>query len=495
MKLVVAILIPAIARWKSLTILTDTWAPMHSALSIINPALAMYGAPRLESLTLMRCNDFVSFSPQFQPRELKDVGFLTLSYPGSDYPFDVRHLLPRLRHLSLRGVHADWDILGCTLLSSTQNLESLELASHSADVRPSIEQLHNLLTSVSSSLKTMRISGTGPGLSYSTDEPSSSVPLREYASVQLPQLHNIAIGYRSSREGRAILKMLDAPNARKLMLEDATYSGDPEEVNGGSLLTYLGCKEFSSSTAERLSAATHIAVASYDYYSQGHHHYQMSYDAPYLPSSYYDEGDNKEQQQPSCVHRRKSSAASLHCQEPRAAFPLLQHVTLKGVKSSPRALRTFFSALAHLQHLELIEMSMQAVHALVPLSINTSFSSPAESTQTSTCPCPQLRSLCIRDSGHRVEVNDVDLIRYVAVQREIKGACELQELDLHLDPVRAASIAAVTCHSPLSPATKVNIYSDSESDDSDDEDEEEIDPFSPGGAFNDPEFDAYYSTL
>ncbi|KAF4609474.1 hypothetical protein D9613_012327 [Agrocybe pediades] len=499
MKTVISLLIPAISRWQSLSILTDTWAPMHAALCMINAALATNGAPRLESLTLMRCNDFVSFSPRFQPMDLKDVGFLSLPRPGSEYPYGI---LPSLKHLSLRGVHADWDILGCALHSPIHKLESLELASHCGDVRPSVEQFHSLLSSVAPSLKKLRICGSGPNISNDAEDLSAApqAVMRENDPVQLPQLQNISIGYRSSLEGRTVLRMLDAPNARKLLLEDATYPGDLDEVNGGSLLTYLGSKHFSSSssTMDRLSPPVRIAVASD--YAQGHH---LHYDTTSYPWLLHLPEDDDHTSKATCPHSsssRKSSSASLRdSDEPHAAFPLLQKVTLKGVKSSPRPLRTFFSALHQLQHLELVEMSMQAVLALVPLSINTGSSAkPTTAAAASSCPCPHLRSLCIRDSGHRVQVNDVDLLRYVTIQRETNGACELQELAFHLDPMRAASIAAaVTCDSPLSPTTKVNVYGDSESEEEDDyeEEEEDMDPFSPGGAFNDPEFDAYYANL
>ena len=60
----ISLLLPHITRWKSLTILTDTWAPLHAALTSINPYLSAFGAPQPESRTPMRCNDFVSYSYQ-----------------------------------------------------------------------------------------------------------------------------------------------------------------------------------------------------------------------------------------------------------------------------------------------------------------------------------------------------------------------------------------------------------------------------------------------
>jgi hypothetical protein len=77
MGIVISHLLPHLSRWRSIDILTDTWAPMYVALHQINTNITSFGTPLLESLTLMRCKDVVSYSPQFQPREMKDPVFLT----------------------------------------------------------------------------------------------------------------------------------------------------------------------------------------------------------------------------------------------------------------------------------------------------------------------------------------------------------------------------------------------------------------------------------
>jgi hypothetical protein len=55
------LLLPHIIRWRSLDIMTDIWCTIHAALTAINEHMTSTGAsfPRLESLTLMRCNDYV----------------------------------------------------------------------------------------------------------------------------------------------------------------------------------------------------------------------------------------------------------------------------------------------------------------------------------------------------------------------------------------------------------------------------------------------------
>ena len=458
MRTVISLLLPHLSRWKSLTILTDTWAPMHTALIAINPHINTFGAPLLESVTLMRCNDFVSFSPQFQPRCLKNTAFL--SRDATDVSEAGYHILPSLKHLCLRGVHADWDSLATAVAQSPAAVLSyLELQSHCADVRPSVEQFQRLLSSTPA-LRKLIVTGSGPEL------PDDDTP-RDCDPVHLPQLHNITVGYRSALEGRTLLKLLDAPNARSLTLEDSTYPGDPEEINGGSLLTYLGSKESHSHENE----------------------FRVIYDLP--QGIHYSVAVEAHGKTSKCPHSRRSSLK----EEPRPAFPLLQNVTLKSVKASPRPMRTFFHALPHLQHLELIGMSMQAVHALLP-----STSSTSSTSLPSNCPCPQLRSLSIKGS-EQLQVQDLDfIVGNLAIERQSNGACGLQEVDIHVDAARAASVAAAV--SPTSAGMKVTIVSDGESDEEGEVDigdlsivdgAEEASAYGPGGIFNDPFFDAYYS--
>jgi hypothetical protein len=145
--------------------------------------------------------------------------------------------------------------------------------------------------------------------------------------------------------------------------------------------------------------------------------------------------------------------------------------------------------------------------------------------------------LCIR-SFEQLDSQDVDFfIGSLPVERQIKGgACQLREVDIHVDASAAAAAAVAaktqTCvvvHPPSprfvveSPNMKVNIVindsSSSDEDDGEDSDDWDgdgdgdddynsscyyedgrqdymmgLDPYEPGGAFNDPFFDAYYSS-
>jgi hypothetical protein len=116
-----------------------------------------------------------------------------------------------------------------------------------------------------------------------------------------------------------------------------------------------------------------------------------------------------------------------------------------------------------------------------------------------TCRCAQLRSLSIKGS-EQLQVQDLDfIVGNLTIERQSNGACGLQEVDIHVDS-DAASVAAAV--SPTSPGMKVTIVSDGESDEEDEVDmgdlsivdgAEEASAYGPGGIFNDPFFDAYYS--
>ena len=98
-------------------------------------------------------------------------------------------------------------------------------------------------------------------------------------------------------------------------------------------------------------------------------------------------------------------------------------------------------------------------------------------------------------------MQDLDfIVGNLAIERQSQGACGLQEVDIHVDAARAASVAAAV--SPSSPGMKVTIVSDGESDEEDEVDigdlsivdgADEASAYRPGGIFNDPFFDAYYS--
>ena len=438
----ISLLLPHIARWKSFTILTDTWEPMYTALSLINPSITQYGAPQLQALSLMRCNDYVSFSRRFQPRHLRDLGFLA--------PYTTKsrkNLLPRLKHLSLRGVHVDWDSLSDLLLDSS--LSTLELASHPKDVRPSMSQFHKLLSSTPS-LRSLSVIGTGPEGPGSEEDSAHN-----YESIHLPHLNKVTMGYRTETGARSLFHFLDAPNATSLTLEDTSYPADPSDVNAGPILNYLGTKQ-----------------------CDGNDH---ALDTTQQPP----EAGEKRRKRSICEYHSESSTPK----SSPSVFPRLQEVTLRNIKSTFHPLASFIRSLSNVTHLELVNTSMLAVQALVP------YATPA----AISCPCPKLSSLFIKDSELRAQ--DLDfIVCKLSHSRQSMGARELDQLDIHVDASRVADAHLIAAAAAASPDSKVNIISDSESEsDSSDDDtsffdeEDEEAAYRPGGVFNDPEFDAYWS--
>ncbi|RDB16621.1 hypothetical protein Hypma_002860 [Hypsizygus marmoreus] len=458
MSTAISFLLPHLSRWRSIDILTDSWAPMYVALQHIQPVITAYGAPCLESLTLMRCNDFVSYSTTFEPHAMKGPAFLDLSGQPCLASTDI---LPRLQNLTLRGVHVDWASLAAVLSHSTAGLKTLELSSHCRDVRPTLSEYHQLL-STSPGLNKLVVSGSGPEVPDDEPEPLAREGLSQ---VSLPHLHEMTLGYHSAKEGQIVLELIDAPNVSVLTLEDSTYPGDAEDVDVSGLLTYLGTGEFPA----RVSHGVVIP--------DGLHH-QLTVE--------------KDSNESFLMPEKSQTSVSTGESTAQAVFPLLDTVILRGVKSCPPSLRTFFAPLPNLKSLELSGMSIQAIRALLP---HGHIDSATHSIIT-TCPCPQLRSLCIRGFEYTRVHDFVLLVGGLAVERLDKGGCGLQEVDIHVDDTGGCVTEDVVRVSRA--GTMVKVIREVPDDDDMDCDVcggggEGGDPFEAGGAFNDPVFDAHYA--
>lgn len=362
-------LIPHLSRWKSLVVLTDTWAPMHSALRIINPAITNFGAPMLDTLALLRCNELPCYFHDFQPGPLKDPAFLSNVDPRSN-------ILPRLKNLSLEGVHADWDGLSASLLAASGRLESLELRYHCAEVRPSLQQYRKLLGSVPS-LKRLAIKCSGAYV------PEDFVLPQNYVPVPLPSLHDLALGYQTSEDGEMELELFDAPNVKHLALEDRSHYASADQY-ADDILTYLASKASYSKIVKP-------AVPSYQ------------------PSA--------------CESRREHSGTSpqraYFSADTRPPFPLLESVALTRVDGSPEALHTLFRGLDRLRHIEIASMTMDTLRALLP----------SVGPYGASCPCPQLRSVRVHDT----QKSTPEEFRYyydALMSERPKYACPLQSVDL-----------------------------------------------------------------
>ncbi|KAG2064239.1 hypothetical protein BDR04DRAFT_1035818, partial [Suillus decipiens] len=159
MPAVFALLFPEMYRWRSLDIVSDTWMPLCNALYLLNmPRTEGSGAIRLESIKLTRTNDILSLFWNFRPGFIKTVeGIPFAALMGAnvgDVPAQSPHL-PKLRNISLHGVHLNWTAFHLsTLLSATPTqsltsarhcIRSLELSHHSGEVRPTFDEFSGIL--------------------------------------------------------------------------------------------------------------------------------------------------------------------------------------------------------------------------------------------------------------------------------------------------------------------------------------------------------------
>jgi hypothetical protein len=363
-------LLPHIHRWRSLEILTDVWQPMFVALHRINPFLMSHGAPRLESLALSRCNEYVSYSPEFHPKTMKNAPLFSFDqHPASASTQKLDHPLPSLRYLKLQGVHVDWTGLG-ELLSRRANgsLTSLEIDYHCREVRPSLEEFYQILAS-SSRLETLTISGSGPAVTDFDDD--VTLVQHECRPIFLPYLKKMTLGYRDMSECQTILELLCAPNVKTFSLEDVTHVADPQEVDVGPILAYLGTGHFGE------------------------------------------------------FEQKKNLASG---QSPRGVFSGISALSLSSIKAQRQPLNAFLNSLQNLRDLTLSKMDLEeSLPSLVPSCLNTNDGSII-------CPCPRLENLTLSHVDPEQVDQCHSIISFVDRARRSRGSSPLKTLDIQTTP-------------------------------------------------------------
>lgn len=442
MSTAISLLLPHISRWKSLTILTDTWAPMHSALSIINPAITTYGAPLLETLSLLRCNVLPSYCHDFQPATLKSPAFLS----GGDLRFNI---LPRLKHLVLEGVHVDWDALSIRLDSApSKTLESLQLGYHCAEVRPTLLQYRKILSSALA-LQKLTIKCSGAYI------PEDFVLPPNYIPVSLPLLKDLTIGYQIAEDGEMALELFDAPNVKRLTLEDSSHYASAEQ-SADNMLSYLASK------------------ASY---------------SNVMDADPIDDSNQALVCEPRAAEPVTSPKRSYFSDDPLPPFPLLQTVALNRVDGSAEALHTFFRALSHVQHIEISNMRLDALRALLP----------SVGPYGPSCACPKLRSVVVHNNSKSMP-QEFQYYSSALMTERPKYHCGLQSVDLRLAelgfPVTDEGSDATESEvdddevADIDESAEVDIFQHQRHHLKD----QEVNNFKPSGIFNDSGFDTYYAS-
>ncbi|KAJ7220317.1 hypothetical protein GGX14DRAFT_586563 [Mycena pura] len=244
MRSAMALLLPHLARWRSLSVFTDVCAPMHAALRPLEAQLAFAGgAPRLESLRLMRCDAYAADA------DAPSYAFLAAVQPGLGSTARTHApLLPRLRHLTLRGVPAAWSPLAAHLSPA---LRTLELAFLSAPVHPPLPALAALLRAAPR-LARLVLNGAGPA------PPPGPHDLPPPPHLCLSHLTALCLGYTTSAGALAALRLLAgraAPALRALALEDASGPAALVPVDAAPLLAFV----FPKLVHPRPQAQTHAA--------------------------------------------------------------------------------------------------------------------------------------------------------------------------------------------------------------------------------------------
>ncbi|KAJ6537248.1 hypothetical protein DFH09DRAFT_1178320 [Mycena vulgaris] len=235
MEAVLTLLMPSAARWRTVELLTDTWAPIFAFLA--RTRVVGFTLARLEKLHLARCNAyFAAKGVVFQPVELSQH----LPLFGG-----IEADAPCLREVTLTGVHIDWSS------PPLANLTKLELKYQAADVMPNVTQLTHILASCPN-LEDLAIVGNGPqfttsaagilggGATLSAAHGGSAEHDLTQGTIKLVRVTRFSFGFVDVNCAVQLLSLLDLPALRELDLEDVSASLRHEAPDdAGILLDWL----------------------------------------------------------------------------------------------------------------------------------------------------------------------------------------------------------------------------------------------------------------
>jgi hypothetical protein len=194
---------PSHLRWKSLSVFTDNWEPMHTFLAYTTMFSSL---PALETLSLNRCNAYAGLP-----------GTTPGSFPPTEL-FGGNAHLPKLRHVVLSGVHIDYSCSGF------KDLLSLDLRHQSHGVSPTLQELHQILRT-SPELNTLSLVALSPSCSHGIEE------LKDTPAV-MSHLKRLALGWWNVEDAVELLEVFRIPVVEELSLEDIGSSllGTLEDV-------------------------------------------------------------------------------------------------------------------------------------------------------------------------------------------------------------------------------------------------------------------------
>ncbi|KAF5360858.1 hypothetical protein D9756_004734 [Leucocoprinus leucothites] len=188
---VLDVIIPRVRQWKALSVGVSDYRWMYLLLARLHQCPS---AETLDILELYHYDDNDS-GETFQPRHL--VTCFT--------PFHGQ--APLLRHCTFWGVHLDWE----ASLGFLKNVEDIDLAYHTEEVRPSYQTFEVIVKSPN--LQTLILSLSGPS---GTEEDWRDAGLQP---IHLSSLEGLTLRYHTPQYARSLLRFIDTPNLRSLHLD------------------------------------------------------------------------------------------------------------------------------------------------------------------------------------------------------------------------------------------------------------------------------------
>lgn len=185
------LLIPRVQHWRALSVSVSDYRWIYLLLARLHQCGP---ADTLEVMELYHYDDNDS-GELFRPRHLA-IRFT---------PFHGR--TPRLRNCTFWGVHLDWD----ASLGIFKNVEDIELAYHTEEVRPSYKTLETILKS--SDIKILTLCLSGPQGTEDDWRAAGATP------IQVPSLEGLTLRYHSPHYACSLLRFLDTPNIKSLALD------------------------------------------------------------------------------------------------------------------------------------------------------------------------------------------------------------------------------------------------------------------------------------
>jgi len=186
---------PSHPRWRSLSILTDNWEPMHTFLAY---STMFSSLPALETLSLNRCNAYAGL-----PGTTPDSSTSIKLFGGNGH-------LPKLEHVVLSGVHIDYSCSGF------KDLLSLDLRHQSHGVSPTLQELRQILTA-SPKLNSLSLVALSPSCSHGFEE-------LEGASILMSHLKSLTLGWWNVGDAAELLGAFQIPAVEDVSLEDVGSS-------------------------------------------------------------------------------------------------------------------------------------------------------------------------------------------------------------------------------------------------------------------------------